>query len=188
MECANRDEALVVLEKARDAMSDGPNAERVMVLLRKAERMHASDEVRKAIVDWQAICDVFTHKGDVLALLGATLQSSESELNAARKKLSLKVHPDKNSAPHAAEAFQIVQVRHAPARTARRPRPPLKQMPGAANSCSAGGARCERPGRRTARARLAARAAPELTCCALTTSRMPWSGRYLCAAFNLSTA
>jgi hypothetical protein len=155
MESANRDEALVVLQKARDAMSDGPNAERVMVLLRKAERMHASDEVRKAIVDWQAICEVFAHKDDVLALLGATVQSSELELNAARKKLSLKVHPDKNNAPHAAEAFQIVQVRGSGARARARAARTAARSADTRAVRSASGARGERARRAARLARLA---------------------------------
>lgn len=107
---ANRDEAELVLARARDVMRSEPRSQRAMELLRKAERMHPSDEVRKAIADWQAICDVFAQRDDARALLGALTATSEAELKAARKKLSLRVHPDKNSAPGAAEAFQIVQV------------------------------------------------------------------------------
>ncbi|KAG8468111.1 hypothetical protein KFE25_007163 [Diacronema lutheri] len=107
---ANRDEAELVLARARDVMRSEPRSQRAMELLRKAERMHPSDEVRKAIADWQAICDVFAQRDDARALLGALTATSEAELKAARKKLSLRVHPDKNSAPGAAEAFQIVQA------------------------------------------------------------------------------
>lgn len=43
---------------------------------------------------------------DPYEILGVTKESSDSEIDKAYKKLSLKVHPDKNKAPGSLDAFQ----------------------------------------------------------------------------------
>ncbi|KAJ1619374.1 hypothetical protein T492DRAFT_620577, partial [Pavlovales sp. CCMP2436] len=107
---ANKEDADLALERAREAMREPPLNERAMSLLCKAERMFASDEVRKVKAEWTVICEVYAHRDNPRALFGLGAVATEEELNTARKRLALRVHPDKNSAPHADEAFKIVQA------------------------------------------------------------------------------
>lgn len=53
------------------------------------------------------IQEIKTHK-DYYAILGVEKSSSVEEIRRAYRKLSLKVHPDKNKAPGAEEAFKMV--------------------------------------------------------------------------------
>jgi len=52
-------------------------------------------------------------RGAHYRVLGLSQQCTESELKKAYRKLSLKVHPDKNPAPHASEAFKAVGLAYA---------------------------------------------------------------------------
>lgn len=47
-------------------------------------------------------------KSDYYAILGCSKESSEAELKKSYRKLALALHPDKNTAPGAAEAFKAV--------------------------------------------------------------------------------
>jgi DnaJ homolog subfamily B member 12 len=52
-------------------------------------------------------------RGAHYRVLGLQTSCSESEIKKAYRKLSLKVHPDKNSAPHSDEAFKAVGLAYA---------------------------------------------------------------------------
>lgn len=52
-------------------------------------------------------------RGAHYRILGLQTSCSESEIKKAYRKLSLKVHPDKNSAPHSDEAFKAVGLAYA---------------------------------------------------------------------------
>jgi DnaJ-domain-containing protein 1 len=52
-------------------------------------------------------------RGAHYRVLRLTENATENEIKRAYRKLSLKVHPDKNSAPHAEEAFKAVSLAYA---------------------------------------------------------------------------
>lgn len=52
---------------------------------------------------------ILTHRDDAYRVLGVEKSASEEQIKRGHKKLALALHPDKNSAPDAVEAFQVVQ-------------------------------------------------------------------------------
>jgi hypothetical protein len=52
-------------------------------------------------------------RGAHYRVLGVNQDASEAQIKKAYRKLSLKVHPDKNAAPHADEAFKAVGLAYA---------------------------------------------------------------------------
>ena len=54
------------------------------------------------------MCKLIIQKKDYYGILGVTKKADENEIKKAYKKLAMKLHPDKNHAPQAAEAFKKV--------------------------------------------------------------------------------
>lgn len=54
------------------------------------------------------ICNDILKQKDYYEILGVSKTASEEEIKKAYRKLSLKVHPDKNKAPKSTEAFKKV--------------------------------------------------------------------------------
>ena len=42
-------------------------------------------------------------------ILGVTIHTDDKEIKKAYRRLALKIHPDKNPAPHAVDAFKKAQ-------------------------------------------------------------------------------
>ncbi|KAL6064914.1 Chaperone protein dnaJ [Balamuthia mandrillaris] len=63
---------------------------------------------QKAAVDL-----ILKNKRDFYAVLGIKADADEAEIKKAYRKLALKMHPDKNSAPHAEEAFKVLSTAYA---------------------------------------------------------------------------
>lgn len=114
---ANADEARRVHDLALDALAgDAPDLGRARALLQKARRMAPGLPcVSSALTQLEPIEAILTGgrvTGDAayLGVLGLGLGASASELRSAFKKAALRVHPDKNSLPCAARAFQALRT------------------------------------------------------------------------------
>lgn len=60
---------------------------------------------------WEAVANILDHQGRPFKILGLNRDATSAQIRAARKVLSLHVHPDKNDLPRAGEAFRLLQVR-----------------------------------------------------------------------------
>ena len=59
------------------------------------------------------MCREILQKKNYYDILGVQKKASEEEIKKSYKKLAIKLHPDKNQAPKATEAFKKVSVAYA---------------------------------------------------------------------------
>uniref|UniRef100_A0A6B2EBR9 Putative molecular chaperone dnaj superfamily n=1 Tax=Phlebotomus kandelakii TaxID=1109342 RepID=A0A6B2EBR9_9DIPT len=127
----NRDEARRCIDIAYNCMGRG-NLEKARKFLLKAEKLYPSVQAQKLLDELDALDDGVSHgepeappevnytqeQVDLVKrvkkcknfydMLNVTKDSTDSEVRKAYKKLALHLHPDKNHAPGAAEAFKAV--------------------------------------------------------------------------------
>ncbi|KAJ8548432.1 hypothetical protein K7X08_032535 [Anisodus acutangulus] len=132
----NKDEALKCLKIAQASIESG-NGERALKFLNKARRLDpsleiddllsqagafesensapnvsnspsSSSESRRRVSEQVTIVREIKRKKDYYDILGLEKGCSVEDVRKAYRRLSLKVHPDKNKAPGAEEAFKMV--------------------------------------------------------------------------------
>ncbi|TYH68884.1 hypothetical protein ES332_D05G019700v1 [Gossypium tomentosum] len=110
---ANKADALKSLKLGKVALNAGDRA-RALSFLRKARRLDPTLPIDSflsvpAYTDEQIMTvKQVKEKKDYYEILGLEKTCSVEDVRKAYRKLSLKVHPDKNKAPGAEEAFMVI--------------------------------------------------------------------------------
>ena len=110
---ANRDAAEQACAAAQRKL-DSNDTDGAMRMAQKSLALYVTDAahalvrlIEERVVQIQAVRKVLD-AADYYALLGVDRSSSAAEIKAAFQRLSKQVHPDKNAAPGAQQAFQLL--------------------------------------------------------------------------------
>lgn len=100
----------VNIDGSSDKSARGPNSDNVRQRKSKVPETDNGSPKAKTYTDeqLQAVNRILTNKKDYYKVLGLEKDASPADVKKAYRKSALKLHPDKNTAPRADEAFKIV--------------------------------------------------------------------------------